>query len=458
VEIKIEITYCRKTELKGASMTSEILNLLYGRRLLGDEIPFEKDELEKLVTSQKVTKEHGLINGCERCGNHDKEKFGKHYCLRCKKECQYCKNCIMMGKITSCSYLYSFRDSAAYKTNNKNFLLYGGKFTPDQENAAAQVVDAIKTKSKLLIWAVCGAGKTEIIFPGINYALQQGLNICIATPRTDVVHELTPRLKTAFPTTKITSLYGGSEEKYQNSPITISTTHQLLRFYKKFDVLILDEVDAYPYTYDKSLQFAVQNSMKTKSSFIMLTATPPKIILKEKNLQKTIIPKRYHGNPLPIPTTEWIGNWEKSLTKKVPQKLLTFISQSLQSNRKPLIFVPNIHAGRILKEKINQSEFVYSSHPDRKTIVQDFKNDKIKCLISTTILERGVTIPNVDVYVLGADDEIFNEAALVQIAGRVGRKANDISGRVVFFHYGKTNEMVNAINHIKRMNKLGGFQ
>ncbi|MDF2534997.1 MAG: helicase [Bacillales bacterium] len=436
----------------------EILVLLNGRRLLADEIPFDIQEVNKLGL---IKKELGLNNyNCLRCGNNDKNKLGKHFCLRCNNMCFYCKNCIMMGKISSCSELYSVPATNPLDPTDKNYLKYSGEFTNEQKTASTKVIETIKQQSQILIWAVCGAGKTEIIFPGINYGLQKGLNICLATPRTDVVHELTPRLKKAFPEIEVTSLFGGSENKYINSPIIISTTHQLLRFYKKFDVLILDEIDAFPYNYDKSLQYAVTNARKDNSTFIMLSATPPSSIKYNQQINKVIIPKRYHGNPLPLPKLEWIGDWEKSLlTKnKVPKKLQDFIERSIREGRKPMVFVPNIPIGSVLQDKISESKFVYSSHENRKRIVEEFKEGKLKCLITTTILERGVTIPLVDVAVLGADDEIFNEAALVQIAGRVGRKKEDTSGRVIFFHNGKTNEMLKSIKHIKKMNRLGGFE
>ncbi|MDF2606868.1 MAG: helicase [Bacillales bacterium] len=436
----------------------EILALLNGRRLLTDEIPFDIQEAKKL---EFIKKEPGLNNHtCLRCGNKDKNKIGKHFCLRCNNICYYCKNCIMMGKISTCAELYSAPATISLEPSDKNYLNFDGEYTNEQKKASTKVIETIKQKSQLLIWAVCGAGKTEIIFPGINYALQKGLNICIATPRTDVVHELTPRLKKAFPEVQITSLFGGSENKYTNTPITISTTHQLLRFYKKFDVLILDEVDAFPYNYDKSLKYAVTNARKDNSTFIMLTATPPTSIKYNEQINKVIISKRYHGNPLPIPKLEWVGDWEKSLlTKnKVPKKLNDFINSSIGVGRKPMVFVPNLAIGNSLQDRIHDSKFVYSSHENRKTLVEQFKEGKIKCLITTTILERGVTIPLVDVAVLGADDEIFDEAALVQIAGRVGRKKEATSGRVNLFHNGKTNEMLKSIKHIKKMNRLGGFE
>ncbi|PDY12247.1 DNA/RNA helicase, partial [Bacillus cereus] len=48
---------------------------------------------------------------------------------------------------------------------------------------------------------------------------------------------------------------------------------------------------------------------------------------------------------------------------------------------------------------------------------------------------------------------IFSESALVQIAGRVGRSFEEPYGEVIYFHYGKTEAMVRAKNHIRSMNK-----
>ena len=61
---------------------------------------------------------------------------------------------------------------------------------------------------------------------------------------------------------------------------------------------------------------------------------------------------------------------------------------------------------------------------------------------------------NLQVAVLGAEEEIFSESALVQIAGRVGRSFEEPYGEVVYFHYGKTEAMVRAKKHIQSMNKM----
>ena len=74
-------------------------------------------------------------------------------------------------------------------------------------------------------------------------------------------------------------------------------------------------------------------------------------------------------------------------------------------------------------------------------------------LITTTILERGVTFPGIDVCVINAHEEEFSREVLVQIAGRVGRTADCPTGEVVYVHNGKTKAMVQAVKEIEDLNQ-----
>src|SRR5690606_772197 len=123
-----------------------------------------------------------------------------------------------------------------------------------------------------LVYAVCGAGKTELLFPAIHLALQQGKRICLAAPRTDVVLELSPRLQAAFPKTLIHTLYGGSPEQAGFPLLVLATTHQLYRFEKAFDFMIVDEADAFPYTMDAALQRAVEKAKKPGAPVVYVSA------------------------------------------------------------------------------------------------------------------------------------------------------------------------------------------
>ncbi|RSK29446.1 DEAD/DEAH box helicase [Bacillus sp. HMF5848] len=343
-------------------------------------------------------------------------------------------------------------------TASTHILNWEGTLSPAQQNASNKLVHAISSNEQLMIWAVCGAGKTEILFPGILHALQDGKRVCIATPRTDVVLELTPRFRSAFPQTKVLSLYGGSEDRGKISPLVLSTTHQLLRYYRAFDVVIVDEVDAFPYSVEPMLQYAVEQARKETSSMIYLTATPSRKL--QKRYPSVVIPARFHRHPLPVPRFEWCGNWAKLLLKKgkLPRNVYEWVEKRIVARKQAFLFVPKISQIEVVVKLLRaidlSVEGVHSEDPQRKEKVAAFRKGQVPVLVTTTILERGVTVPNIDVAVLGAEDDVFSESALVQIAGRVGRSPKYPSGDIVFFHYGKTEEMLCARQQIKNMNKV----
>jgi competence protein ComFA len=74
-------------------------------------------------------------------------------------------------------------------------------------------------------------------------------------------------------------------------------------------------------------------------------------------------------------------------------------------------------------------------------------------LVTTTILERGVTVPFVDVYILDADSQQFDSAALIQMAGRAGRSQQDPNGFVYFCAADWTSSQKEAVQHIRDMNR-----
>lgn len=59
--------------------------------------------------------------------------------------------------------------------------------------------------------------------------------------------ELAPRLQEVFPYIKVAALYGGSVDKEKDAVLVVATTHQLLRYYRAFHVMVVDEIDAFPY-------------------------------------------------------------------------------------------------------------------------------------------------------------------------------------------------------------------
>lgn len=437
--------------------------LLAGKILVFSELPLSEQTIDYLIRTEQIqllpsmTTKYGRIR-CNRCGNANQQLFASLPCARCKLTHHYCRNCIQMDRVLQCEKLIIWQGSPPSWPVQTQPCHWTGTLTHPQKKAAKAIEQVLSSQhKKLMIWAVCGSGKTEMLFPAITKAIKESKRICIATPRADVVRELYPRLKQAFPETEIEALYADSPDRTDRGQLIISTTHQLIRFRNAFDVMIIDEIDAFPFHHDKTLPYLTDRASKASATSVYLTATPRKKHKQQIRLKKLpvqFIPVRFHGHLLPIPQLKLeIGLRKKLQQGKKINALQQFIA-TRSSTRQLLLFVPTIS----LLEKVAkqyQAIAVHAEDPARKEKVEAFRQKKIDTLVTTTILERGVTFPSVDVVILDAGHPVFDEAACVQIAGRAGRSPDDPTGDVLFIHQGKNNAMEDAIAQIKMMNKKG---
>lgn len=396
----------------------------------------------------------------------------KKKCFRCaselKKEWQlpdgilYCRACILLGRLTEDDYLYYFPPNSFPKINS---LRWQGKLTPYQQEVSNGLIDALKHQRNSLVHAVTGAGKTEMIYHVIATVLDSGGQVCLASPRIDVCLELYQRLFKDF-NCSIDLLHGESEP-YLASPLVIATTHQLLHFYQCFDLILVDEVDAFPYLDNDTLYHAVKTAKKESGVTVFMTATSTEALerqVKKGELQELTLSRRFHGNPLIVPKMIWLSSLEKKVARgKLPYTLTYYLKKQLQTPFPLLLFVPDISFGKQLQQLLAQQfpnieiGFVASTSSNRLDRVEQFRKGIVRILITTTILERGVTFPKVDVFVLLAHHRLFNSSSLIQIGGRVGRSLERPTGDLLFFHEGLTKSIKKAKNDIQKMNKLGGF-
>jgi len=465
---------------------SDVQHALHGREFRAEELPFPEKVIKDYVKSGHVTVRPGivplnesifdLLTGrkkwlCARCGNRDQETFATCTCGRCQKKCVYCRHCLTMGIVRSCTKLVTWCGpepalNHRFIHQNTHLCAWNGTLSDEQSMAAEALNQTLQIGKSFLVWAVAGSGKTEMIYPAIEHQLLNGRRVVLATPRTDVVRELLPRMRAAFPDVPISGLYAGSEESNPNAPLVVSTAHQLIRYSNCFDCIFIDEVDAFPYHFDPMLEFAVRKAAKPGAPIAYLSATPPADLTNDYasgKLRGVMLARRYHGHPLPEPRFQWIGNWMQMIRKgQMPSLLCEWLSEKINQKRQVFVFVPSVTLARDLTELLQRCGFertagVHAEDPHRHNKVSDFREGKINILVTTTILERGVTVPGVEVCVVGADDPVFDDRALVQISGRVGRSAESPTGDVLFFHNGKTLAMIRARKQIEHMNQIGGF-
>ena len=426
----------------------------YGRLLTKSQMT---DDLYKIAQELPAIEKQNGAYVCFRCGSVIDQKL-----WRLSEDVLYCRACIQLGRLRSDQKLYAI---AQQDFEGQEVLNWKGTLTSYQQEVSDGLIQAVKENQNALVHAVTGAGKTEMMYQVVADSIKDGKAVCIATPRIDVCIELYRRMKEDFSCP--ISLLHGESEPYFRTPLVIATTHQLLKFYKAFDLLIIDEVDAFPYVDNPVLYKAAQNAIKKEGNTLYLTATSTDELdkkVKKKEVSRYSLPRRFHGNPLVVPEIKWVSKIRQKIEKgKIPHDLLQLIKQQRQTTYPLLLFVSEIELGKLLKDILTnyfpkeKLGFVSSRTEDRLRIVEEFRNRAVSILISTTILERGVTFPLVDVFVIESNHRLFTKSTLVQISGRVGRSKERPTGQLLFLADGITKAMKNAVKEIKEMNQEAGF-
>lgn len=373
---------------------------------------------------------------CPRCGNSDPKYIGYLNGM------PYCRFCIAMkGK-----------EADKKRTNHGSVVLkLEYSLSKDQKRLSEQLVANYQNGVDTLVNAVCGAGKTELIYAVMAYCLSSGKSVAFAVPRRDVVIELAQRIHMVFPNNSIVSVYGGHAEKLV-ADIIVLTTHQLYRYNKFFDLIILDEIDAFPFKDNKLLNTMFFRAVRGR--IIMMSATPSNDVINyfsQKGRQILELNTRFHRHPLPVP---------KVVVKvgflKIPY-LIKKTKQFIKEGKKIFIFAPTIsrceQLYKIVKILVKNGTFVHSKCKDRAQKIAKFKKGGYDYMVTTAVLERGVTFKNLQVIIYDADSEIYNSQTLIQIAGRVGRKIDAPEGEVIFLVNKRTTEIDEAIKTISSKNR-----
>ena len=388
---------------------------------------------------------------CERCNSRQIQEWPSLY-----GKAATCQECEILGSQTSLQAIFRFNPKEIY--SNKPLLnnaqdkveeKWSIEFTMAQAKASKKLLtysEELK-ESQVLLWAACGAGKTEVSFPLIAKYLAQGKKVLFTAPRQDVVHDVHPRLEKNFPNVSIKILSGAVAQDFEESALTVATTHQVLKFYCYFDLIIFDEIDAYPYNESSALKHGLKTALRKTGQTVYLTATPSDELLKKVATGQCAIirlPVRHHGQPLPLP--QWI---KIPLKVDYPIRPDTILPGSIRKSLEEvlrevmvkgplLVFVPlvalvvqwvDVFQWLFPHKKVEGS---WSSDPNRREKADCLQEQKYDIFVSTSILERGITVPRVQVMVLYADHDIYDVRSLVQMSGRVGRTEESPTGTVIF--------------------------
>ncbi|MCR4279800.1 MAG: ATP-dependent DNA helicase RecG [Candidatus Komeilibacteria bacterium] len=210
-------------------------------------------------------------------------------------------------------------------------------------------------------------------------------------------------------------------------------THALLQQQVKFANLglaIIDEQHRFGVDQRKTLR-AKSGDTETMPHFLSMTATP---------IPRTLALAMYGDLDLSLIKMMPAGR-RTVITRLVDESKRTaayeFINKQLTAGRQAFVICPLIDASDKLGVKSVTEEFdrldkeIFPHLPvailhgkmkaaEKDKVMQEFKDDKIKVLVSTSVVEVGVDIPNASIMIIEGADR-FGLSQLHQFRGRVGR-------------------------------------
>lgn len=160
--------------------------------------------------------------------------------------------------------------------------------------------------------------------------------------------------------------------------------------------------------------------------------------------------QRPHGYPLIVPDVIRGGNLS------LCYKLISILIEQRRKKIQTIVFVPTIamamRLSRCLSLYFRCTSFT-SKREHKERIIEAFHAGKYEFLVSTTVLERGITIRGIYIIIFHGEHIVFNEASLIQMIGRVGRSIEMPEGKGWFLCTKQTNDISRCIMAIQKMNE-----
>lgn len=312
--------------------------------------------------------------------------------------------------------------------------------------AQARVIEEIKKDLTLerpmnrLVQGDVGAGKTIVAAAALACALQGGYQGAMMAPTEILAEQHFQNLKKLFtPLDKKVAILKGSlpkKEKKQmiesiaNGQIDIVVgTHALLQeevAFAKLGLAITDEQHRFGV-----LQRAILQKKGINPDVLIMTATP---------IPRTLSLTIYGDLDISIidqlpPGRQPVKTWWAPSSKR--DKVYEFLIEKLRAGRQVYFVCPlveeseklDLQAATELADKLQKEIFpdyqVGLLHgkmkaKEKDSIMQLFREQSLQILVSTTVIEVGVDIPNATIMVI-ENCERFGLAQLHQLRGRVGR-------------------------------------
>ena len=364
---------------------------------------------------------------------------------------------------------FACKEDSEYQIEMENEFPY--ELTPDQSKAIKEVKDNMESTQPMdrLLCGDVGYGKTEVMIRAAFKAMENNKQVAIIAPTTLLADQhfqlfkerysnypFNVRLLSRF-VTKKDQKNVLSQLKTQVCDCVIGT-HRLLQKdieFKELGLLIIDEEQRFGVKHKETIK-----KMAELVDVLSVSATPiPRTLYMgltgAKDCSLVTTPPK---NRKPIITIV------EPLKDDIVQKAIQF-----EKKRNGQVFivynkVKSIHRrAQKLQKLIPNCRIDYAhGEMDEKTIhkkIIAFINGKIDILLSTTIIENGIDIPNANTIII-EQAQNFGLSQIHQLRGRVGRSKNQAFAYILFdAHLPLKEQSQKRLRAIKEYSALGsGYQ
>ena len=312
--------------------------------------------------------------------------------------------------------------------------------TEAQQRSLSEILADMKSGAHMnrLLQGDVGSGKTVIASLAMYGAYTAGLQSALMVPTEILAEQHYQSLQGLFPELEVVLLTSGmkaADKKVALSKIEsgeaqmIVGTHSLIQdavTYHRLGLVITDEQHRFGVN-----QRRIFREKGDNPDVLMMTATPiPRTlaITAFGEMDVSIIDQMPAGRK-PI-ITRWVKHeqldtvlaWIKGELEKMLRSI--FISPLIEESE-ALDLKNAVALHQELTDFFGDSARVALMHgrmtnDEKDQIMQDFKDKKSQILVSTTVIEVGVNVPNATVMVI-MDADRFGLSQLHQLRGRVGR-------------------------------------
>lgn len=343
--------------------------------------------------------------------------------------------------------------------------------TPDQLRAIREIKKDMEKPNPMdrLLCGDVGYGKTEVAIRAAFKSVMEGKQVAVLVPTTILAHQHYETFKerfSGFPVTvEVLSRFRSRTESVaimqgltDGSVDVVIGTHRLLQKSVKFKdigLLIVDEEQRFGVTHKERLK-----QMQTNVDCLTLTATPiPRTLhmslLGVRDLSVIETPPE---NRFPVQT--YVVEFNESLIRESLERELNrggqvyYLYNQVSGIRsmadRVARLVPNARIG-VAHGQMPEDEL--------ERVMLDFLDGEIDILVTTTIIETGLDIPNVNTLIVH-DANRLGLSQLYQLRGRVGR-----SNRIAYAYFTYQRDKVltevaeKRLQAIKEFTELGsGFK